>query len=206
MDHSLGYFLAASALITIAPGPDNIYLLTKSLSDGAKSGIVLTCGLASGIVFHTGLVIVGVAALVQNSPMLFAMLKYIGAAYLLFLAAKAWQEKGALQLAAAEGRTKLWQLYRRGILMNVLNPKVLLFFLAFLPQFVDMNAAYSVSGRIALLGVLFAAQVVVIFSAIAVGAGKIRPIVIKNKNIKGIMGKVQSVVLLIIALSLVFGA
>ena len=203
MENSFFYFLTASVLITLAPGPDNLYLLAKSLADGAKSGVVLACGLASGIVFHTSFVIVGVAALVQSSPALFAALKYIGAAYLLYLAFGALKETGGVKLAAnAERRTKLSALYKRGVLMNALNPKVLLFFLAFLPQFVDVNAEH-VALEIAFLGAVFAVQAAVLFSLIAVGAGQIRPFLLRSKNLGGIMGKVQAAVLFIIAVALV---
>ena len=202
MDNSLIYFSTASLLLIVAPGPDNLYLLAKSLADGARSGIVLALGLASGIVFHTGLVIVGVAALVQSSPMLFAALKYVGAAYLLFLAWNAWRETGEIKLVAAEKHTALLKLYRRGILMNVLNPKVLLFFLAFLPQFVNVNDT-AVGLRIALLGAIFAALVVVVFSLIAVGADRLRPLILRRKNAGKVMGKVQAVTLAVIAMTLV---
>ncbi len=202
MDNSFAYFLMAAVLITLAPGPDNLYLLAKSLADGAKSGIALALGLASGIVFHTSLVIVGVAALVQNSPPLFAALKYLGAAYLLYLAFGAVKETGGIRLvAAAERRTELLALYKRGVMMNVLNPKVLLFFLAFLPQFVDANTEH-VAFDIALLGAVFAGQAAALFSLIAVGAGRLRPLLLRNKNLGGIMGKVQAAVLCIIAVAL----
>ena len=192
-------------IITLAPGPDILYLLTKSLADGAKSGVVLGLGLSSGIVFHTGLVMVGVAALIKNSPALFAALKYLGAAYLLFLSAAAWKDKGETKLAAAEGRTQLANLYRRGILMNVTNPKVLLFFLAFLPQFVAPGSD-NTSGQIALLGFVFALQAAVIFALVAFGAGKLRPWLAQNKNAGAIMSKVQAFVLAAIALAMIFGA
>lgn len=201
---SFVYFLAASILITLAPGPDNMYLLAKSLADGAKSGVALALGLASGIIFHTLLVILGVAALVKGSPAAFAALRFAGAAYLLYLATKAFREKGDLKLASAGKKETYLPLYRRGVLMNVMNPKVLLFFLAFLPQFVDMNAA-AVNLQIAFLGFTFALQGALIFSAIALFAGKVRSFILGVKNIKRILGTVQGIVLTFIALALVFG-
>ncbi|MBR2732698.1 MAG: LysE family translocator, partial [Selenomonadaceae bacterium] len=137
------YFLTASILLTLAPGPDILYLLTKSLSDGARSGIILACGLVSGIVFHTLLVMLGVAALIKSSATALTLLKIFGAAYLLFLAAGAFKSARAAKkfsLTRAGAKIPSAALYKRGVLMNVLNPKVLLFFLAFLPQFVDLNA------------------------------------------------------------------
>ena len=99
--NTLFYFLTASVILTLAPGPDNMYLLAKSLASGARSGVALSAGLASGIVFHTTLVILGVAALLQSSPLAFTVLKFVGAAYLLYLAGKAFREHGELQLCEA---------------------------------------------------------------------------------------------------------
>ena len=170
------YFLTASILLTLAPGPDILYLLTKSLADGAKSGIILACGLVSGIVFHTTLVMVGVAAFISSSETAMLLLKIFGAAYLLFLAFGAFKSARAgkkLGIRNEElGIKKPLELYKRGVLMNVLNPKVLLFFLAFLPQFVDLASDGS-SLQILFLGLVFAAQALIIFSVIAIFAGRV---------------------------------
>ena len=128
---TFAYFLTASILLTLAPGPDILYLLTKSLSDGAKSGIILACGLVSGIVFHTTLVMVGVAALIKSSATAMFLLKVFGAAYLLYLAFGAFKSAQAnkkISLTRADAKVAAKALYKRGVLMNVLNPKVLLFF------------------------------------------------------------------------------
>lgn len=203
MDMStLVYFLAAAVVLTLAPGPDILYLLAKSLSDGAKSGIALAAGLASGPFFHTLLVIVGVAAFIQGSPTAFFALKAVGAAYLLYLAAISFRAKGDIRLSASDGRASYMSLYRRGVLMNVLNPKVLLFFLAFLPQFVD--GAANMSGQIAILGAVFSVQAFVVFSAVAAFAGRVRRFILSVKNLNAILGKVQGLVLLFIALVLLF--
>lgn len=199
--NTLLYFLTASVVLTLAPGPDNMYLLAKSLASGAKSGVALSAGLASGIVFHTTLVILGVAALLRSSPLAFSVLKFAGAAYLLYLAGKAFREQGELQLGEAGEGTPYLALYRRGVLMNVLNPKVLLFFLAFLPQFVD-TASDNVGWHIAALGVIFAVQAFVIFSFIALCAGKVRNFILGRQNINRILNIVQGVVLTAIALAI----
>ena len=123
---TLLYFLIASVLLTLAPGPDIMYLLAKSLADGTKAGISLALGLTTGLIFHTTLVIIGVAAIIQQSPLAFATLKYIGAAYLLYLAWGAFHAQGNLKLNAVNNSTSFFKLYRRGLIMNVLNPKVLL--------------------------------------------------------------------------------
>ena len=196
------YFLIASMLLTIAPGPDIMYLLAKSLADGARSGISLALGLTTGLIFHTTLVIIGVAAIIQQSPLAFAILKYAGAAYLLYLAWGAFHAQGNLKLNAVNKNGSYFKLYRRGVIMNVLNPKVLLFFLAFLPQFVNLNSD-SVSLQIAFLGFIFGLQTLVIFSLVAICAGKVRDYILNIKNFNKIMGYIQGIVLLLISLALI---
>ena len=198
------YFLTASILLTIAPGPDILYLLTKSLASGAKCGIMLAAGLSSGIVFHTFLVMAGVAAIIQSSPLAMTALKIFGAAYLLFLAFKSFQgakRGGQISMKKSDGEISAISIYRRGVLMNVLNPKVLLFFLAFLPQFVNLSSE-SASSQIILLGVTFAIQAFVIFSAVALGAGKVRKLLLQKKNLGQILNFVEAAVLVIIAVTL----
>ena len=199
------YFLTASILPTLAPGPDILYLLTKSLSDGAKAGIILACGLVSGIVFHTTLVMLGVATLIQSSVTAMILLKIFGAAYLLFLAFGAIKSARAgkkISLSRAGSKISSKALYKRGILMNVLNPKVLLFFLAFLPQFVDLSRE-GASLTIFFLGVVFAAQALIIFSCVALFAGRVRKLIIRKKNIGQLLNFVEGAVLTLIAAGLI---
>ena len=185
------YFLTASILLTLAPGPDILYLLTKSLSDGAKSGIILACGLVSGIVFHTTLVMVGVAALIKSSATAMLLLKIFGAAYLLFLAFGAFKSARAgrkISLTRSGAKVAAKALYKRGVLMNVLNPKVLLFF---------------ASLTILFLGVVFAAQALIIFSCVAIFAGRVRTLLLRKKNIGQLLNFVEAAVLTLIALTLI---
>ena len=200
------YFLTASILLTLAPGPDNLYLLTKSLSSGAKNGVILSAGLVSGIIFHTFLVMIGVAAIIQNSPFAMTLLKIFGVAYLLFLAFKSFQagRRGEkISIKKTDSQSAMFELYRRGVLMNVLNPKVLLFFLAFLPQFINLSSE-SASLQIIFLGVTFAVQAFLIFSALAIFAGKVRNLILKKKNLGQIFSYVEAAVLTLIAVSLIF--
>lgn len=197
------YFVLASMALTIAPGPDILYLLAKSLSDGAKSGVVFAAGLCSGLVFHTALIAVGVAAMVRQSPFLLQVLQCAGAAYLLYLAWKSLGESGALRLSAAGERQALWRLYRRGLLMNCFNPKVILFFLAFLPQFVRADAQ-SPGLQTVFLGAVFAAQAFCIFALTACLAGRIRQRILSQRNFSHYMGRVQAAVLCGISAFLLF--
>lgn len=200
------YFLTASILLTIAPGPDNLYLLTKSLSSGAKAGVILSAGLVSGIVFHTFLVMAGVAAIIQNSQFAMNLLKILGALYLLYLATKSFKSarlNKKISMQKSDSDSACFELYRRGVLMNVLNPKVLLFFLAFLPQFVNLSAD-NASTQIILLGLTFAVQGFIIFSAIAIFAGHVRKFIAQKKNIGQIFNYIEAAVLNFIAVTLIF--
>lgn len=204
---TFAYFLTASILLTLAPGPDILYLLTKSLSDGAKAGIILALGLISGIVFHTTLVMLGVATFIKSSATAMLLLKVFGAAYLLFLAFGAFKSAraGKRQLGIRDlgvGIRKSSALYKRGVLMNVLNPKVLLFFLAFLPQFVDL-ASDGASLTILFLGVVFAAQALIIFTGMALFAGRVRRFILRKKNFGQTMNLIEAAVLTLIALTLI---
>lgn len=197
-------FIGVAILLTLAPGPDIMYLLTKSLSGGAKQGIALAMGLSSGPVVHTAFVMAGVAALLQSSPVAFRILMYAGAAYLLFLAWSAFWAEPAAFSAGAGDENRFFSLYKRGLLMNVMNPKVLLFFLALLPQFVQTGAAFSPPVQIGLLGLGFSMQACMVFSAVALFAAQIREKLMAYRNFSLIMNRVEGVLLLFIAAGLLF--
>lgn len=198
-------FVAAAVLLTFAPGPDVMYLLAKSLAAGTRQGVVLSMGLASGCLFHTTLVACGVAAFIQDNPAAFSALMYLGAAYLLYLAWGAFRAPAAdLTLPGAADSFNAFALYRKGLLMNALNPKVLLFFLALLPQFIDKQGSWPPVVQIIVLGVSFAIQALCCFSLIAVCAGKIRDKILRLKNFSLIMNRVEGTILTLIAAALLF--
>lgn len=124
-------------MLGFAPGPDIVFVLAQSAVYGARAGLATMCGLITGLCFHTTLVTVGVAALIQASPVAFTVLKAAGAAYLVYLAWLSWRA-GAMRAGKTQNAFPGYAaLYRRGILMNITNPRVSIFFLAFLPQFCD---------------------------------------------------------------------
>ena len=127
-------FFTASVLLGLAPGPDNIFVLTQSALHGRFAGFVVVLGLCTGLMVHTVAVAVGVAAVFQTSALAFTVLKAVGAAYLLYLAWQAFRAGTATLKGRGNGETGLLRLYGRGIVMNVTNPKVAIFFLAFLPS------------------------------------------------------------------------
>jgi len=159
----LGYLFACMAL-TIAPGPDNIFVITQGLARGRKAAIITALGMCSGITVHTTAAALGISAIFYSSAAAFNLVKYAGAIYLLYLAWKALRSNSSLKLSA-EKSLPATALFRRGFIMNILNPKVALFFLAFLPQFVA-PASGRVPLQMLLLGVIFMLQAVMIFSTI----------------------------------------
>ncbi|WP_448871885.1 LysE family translocator [Desulfobulbus propionicus] len=167
---SLVLFTSASLLLALAPGPDNIFVLTQSAIKGRLVGLVVTLGLCTGLIVHTSAVALGVAAVFQSSTMAFNLLKFAGAAYLLYLAWGAFRA-GAESLNEPVGRERdLFRYYLRGILMNVTNPKVSIFFLAFLPQFTHPERG-SLSVQMFVLGGLFILATLVVFGGISLLAG-----------------------------------
>lgn len=202
-------FLGAAILLTLAPGPDNMYILTKSLSAGPRQGVTLAMGLATGPLWHTLLVMAGVAAFIQSSPASFMVLKYCGAAYLLYLSYGAVRSKGAsIKAGDVVDKSESFALYKRGFkrgfLMNASNPKVLLFFLAILPQFVQPNGFLSPSLQIGLLGLTFSIQAAILFSIAAICAGQLKDTLIRHESFPLIMSRVEGTLLLLIAIGLMF--
>ena len=167
-------FLAASALITIAPGPDNLMVLSIGISRGRGAGIGFGLGCALGCFTHTLWATLGIGAVVLASAAAFTALKMAGAAYLVYIGINAWRHAGELALTGlAQCPAEPLGLHlRRGFVANAINPKVALFFIAFLPQFVDPGRA-AVWLQMLLLGLLFAAQTVVIFGGLGWFAGSL---------------------------------
>ena len=166
----IALFLIASALLTLAPGPDIVYVLTRGVSQGRKAGLAAALGFASGCLFHTALAALGIAALIRASDVAFNAVRWAGAAYLVWIGIQALRHRSTFSLAGQGDAKALFAIYRQSVLGNALNPKVTLFFLSFLPQFVNASAG-STAWQMALLGVLFMAQTAVIFGAVAIFSG-----------------------------------
>jgi len=163
-------FFTTSVLLALSPGPDNLFVMTQAAQQGRKAGLLVTLGLCTGLLFHTAAVTLGLAALFKASATAFTILKLTGAGYLLYLAVlsfRAGTETGPL---AAADHLSSAVLYRRGIIMNITNPKVSIFFLAFLPQFAD-PARGHLSAQFLLLGGIFMIATLIIFGAISLLAG-----------------------------------
>jgi len=167
---SIVAFVIASALLSLAPGPDNIFVLTQSALYGKKSGVLVTLGLCTGLIVHTIAVALGVAAIFQTSVVAFTVLKAVGALYLAYLAWQAFQASVSILEAPSSNLRSSGALYRRGIIMNITNPKVSIFFLAFLPQFASPGHG-PIAPQIFLLGGIFICVALVVFCVIAFLAG-----------------------------------
>jgi threonine/homoserine/homoserine lactone efflux protein len=165
-------FLAASIAITAAPGPDNLQVLARGISQGRAAGLVAALGFAAGISFHTTLAALGVAALLKSSPIAFEAVKLAGAAYLIWIGIKAIRSKG-LSSAHERPSQPLAVVFRQSVIGNLLNPKVTLFFIVFLPQFVNPHGGQSVMLQMFELGGVFMLQTVAVFSVFGVAAGMI---------------------------------
>lgn len=163
-------FLLASVALAFAPGPDNIFVLTQSALHGRAAGLLVTLGLCTGVIVHTAAVALGVAVLFATSAVLFNALKIIGALYLLYLAWGAFRAGSADIAAKRSDALTTRKLYFRGVIMNITNPKVAVFFLAFLPQFADPSRG-ALSVQLLLLGTLFILVTLLVFGLIAWFAG-----------------------------------
>ncbi len=166
----IGLFIVAATLLALAPGPDIVYVLARGIAQGARAGIAAALGFAIGCIFHTVLAAIGVAALIRSSPLAFDLVRYAGAAYLVWIGIQALRHRDAFTLEAANDQRGLATIFRQSVVGNMLNPKVTLFFLAFLPQFVDAQAG-NAGLQMALLGAIFMAITVVVFGAVALFAG-----------------------------------
>ncbi|WP_299888831.1 LysE family translocator [uncultured Lacinutrix sp.] len=199
----IGFILATSAL-AFSPGPDNIYVLMQSITNGTKYGIATVCGLISGCLLHTTLVAFGVSAIIKENDMLFFIIKCFGAAYLLYLAYKVYNSDAKVTITNDNVPKKgLWQLFKQGVIMNVLNPKVSIFFLAFFPGFLFSETLSSVK-QFYVLGLLFMATSFVIFSLIAILAGFISNYLKRSQNIGIVLKWLQIVVFIGIAIFIFF--
>ena len=194
-------FLGAAVLLTIMPGPDNLFVLAQSIAQGKNAGIATAFGLCTGLIAHVSAATLGVSAVIYQSAVMFSIVKYAGAAYLLYLAWKSFRAKDSGLSVDQVPVRKLKDLYKRGIVMNVLNPKVSLFFLALLPQFVDPSSG-SVTVQMLMLGLTFIVQALLIFCAISIFAGKIRNFLLKDSRLGRKLNVFQGVLFVIIGLNI----
>ena len=164
-------FAAATLAILVIPGPSVVYVMTRSIEQGRRAGLYSMLGLETGALLHVLATAVGLAALLASSELAFTIIRYGGAGYLLYLGARQLRTRArGLDLASGLTSASRRRLYRDGVLVDLLNPKTALFFVAFLPQFVDPSRG-SEAGQIATLGLCFVALAVLCDGSYAIAAG-----------------------------------
>ena len=186
-------FFGAALLLALAPGPDNLFVLMQSAMRGRAAGLLVVLGLCSGLLVHTAAVALGLATLFASSALAFNLLKAAGAVYLAWLAWQAWHATAADGAAPGSAMPNFASLYRRGIVMNVTNPKVLIFCLAFLPQFVAVERG-QVGLQVMTLGALFMLATLLVFGAIALAAGTLRATLLRSPRAQVAMNRIAAVV------------
>lgn len=199
---TLTLFMTSSILLALAPGPDNLFVLAQSAQHGRNAGLIVTFGLCTGVLVHTAAVTFGVAAIFQTSAVAFTVLKYIGAAYLLYLAWMSFRASGKSGADKEVKKLSFRKLYFRGVIMNVTNPKVSIFFLAFLPQFVDPSYG-PIIPQMLQLGGLFILSTIWIFGGVALLAGTFGTWLVRSDRAAKILNWVAGSVFAGLALRLV---
>ncbi|MGK0457489.1 MAG: threonine/homoserine/homoserine lactone efflux protein [Polaribacter sp.] len=196
-------FAFATSLLAISPGPDNIFVLTQSIVNGKKFGLATVFGLISGCLVHTTLLAFGISAVIKESEILFTGIKVLGAIYLIFLAYKVYKSDATITFSEENVSKKTTrQLFKEGFIMNVLNPKVSIFFLAFFPGFLFSDTINTVF-QFYVLGIIFMLVSLVIFSMIAILAGTISKNIKGNKKIGYYLKWTQIAVFILIAIFIV---
>lgn len=196
-------FLGAAIVLTIMPGPDNLFTLAQSIAKGKNAGIFTTLGLCTGLLVHITAATIGISAVIYKSAFAFTIVKYAGAAYLLFLAFKSFRDKTSSLDLHNEDTLDYKSLYKKGVIMNLLNPKVSLFFLAFLPQFINYENGH-VSIQMLVYGILFLVQTLVVFSLISLFAGKVGYFLRKNPTFSKKINYIQGSLFTLIGLKIAF--
>jgi len=192
-------FIFATATLAFSPGPDNVFVLVQTISYGKRKGMAIVVGLILGCIIHTSIVAFGLSSFIQSSPKLLFILKLIGAFYLLYLAYITYISKYELDIKkqSANG-TSLFKLFKRGFIMNVINPKVSLFFMAFFPAFL-FSPTLSLTIQFFVLGLLFMGTSFLIFTLLVFCSGYVASVLRNNKRFEAIIKWCQIVVFVIIS-------
>lgn len=181
MSEQISTVLIASFLLTIAPGPDVMYVIAQSISKGRKYGLASAVGLSVGLLFHTSLLAFGISQIILQNERIFQAVKYFGALYLLWLAYNSWKSEPETVEISTEKNAKKYPITNtfQGLIMNISNPKVLMFFLAVIPNFIDLSNE-NIKGQIFTMGIIFVFQALIIFSLYAALASKLTGFMRRN--------------------------
>jgi threonine/homoserine/homoserine lactone efflux protein len=203
IEQTAGFLLAAS-VVTLAPGPDNMMVLSIGMAKGRIHGIAFGLGCACGCLIHTLLATFGVSAVIAGSPHAFWLLRMCGGAYLVWLGVGAWRGSVRKSVGAPGDEQAVVSLFWKGGLANVMNPKVILFFLSFLPQFV-LAGESGVALQVALLGVLFVVQAALIFGLIGYFSGTVGQWMALNRRAGVVLNRLAALVFVTLGVRLLWG-
>jgi len=190
---NLSLFIIATLLLAMTPGQDFIYVMIRSISQGTRAGIIAIAGLMIGVTLHTLAAATGVAAILLTSSYAFMVVKLVGAAYLIYIGIQSFRQKGNLDINKPRDKASDLKLFKEGIISSVLNPKLAIFFMAFLPQFVAKEA--DTFTEMIKLGLLFAILSLPILMVVAVVSSKFGDFITGNESVAQSIGKVTGVVL-----------
>ena len=188
-------FLSVSILINLAPGPDMIYTAARSLSQGIRAGIFSALGIFAGCLFHITAAVFGLSAIIENSVLLFSIIKYAGVIYLVYLGIRSLTNKRANRQGDDAPMLSTRKIFRQGMLTNMLNPKVAIFFLSFLPQFIDPQSPH-LKEQISFLGLWFDAQGTLVLMTVALLTGAFKNVLVKNGNVWNWQEKITGLILI----------
>jgi threonine/homoserine/homoserine lactone efflux protein len=165
-------FVGVSWALIIAPGPDMLYVITRGVTQGRRAGMLSALGVICGILVHTTAAALGLTLILQTSAIAFLIVKYLGAIYLIYLGIKSWRDQSMFGLQTSTSSVSFRRIFWQGVLSNVLNPKIAIFFLAFLPQFVDKGSS-QVTLQMIILGLTFACFGLCFLLAVGYSSGTI---------------------------------
>ena len=201
IENYLGFILAA-ILLNLTPGTDSMYIITRSVSQGQSAGFYSVLGITTGSLIHTLLASLGLSVLLASSPTAFMLVKYLGAGYLCYLGFKMLTSKQTASIASSLAKDQSvinppkidgWQIYKQGVLTNIFNPKVALFFIAFFPQFIDAGYAYGMLSFL-ILGLTFATTGLIWCSCLALLAARFSKKLREKPSVETMLNKISGVV------------
>ncbi|MEV6226910.1 LysE family translocator [Saccharopolyspora shandongensis] len=194
-------FIGAAAVISLVPGPDMMFILANGISSGPRGGVVAALGMSSGIVVHTVVAALGLTAIFQAVPVALEVVRIAGVVFLLYLAVQSWRASAMPEVQAAPARS-LRRIYALAVLTNVSNPKVILFYLAFVPQFVSTQAAWPIPVQLLALGGLLVVVGISVDASVGVTSGWLSNVLLRRRAIQRWLDRTAAVVFGALALRL----
>lgn len=197
-------FVVLSWVLVITPGPDVIYVLTRGIAGRRRAGLVSAAGVTMGILVHTLFAALGLSVILQASALAFEIVKYLGAAYLIYLGIKTILGRKKIVLESKNGNIDNWKIFKDGVFSNVLNPKVALFFVAFLPQFIVPEALNNPAAQFVMLGFVFAFFGIVFLSVLGYFAGYVSQFLIRNTQVAECIQVISGLIMIALGIRLAF--